>query len=232
MKNNLIITIFTVFGISIHAQQNRSMDSYQQDVRFNQYMEKLNHVEKKLGYADIEGSPFYKANFLPARFGNSATVFPIRFNCYTDTIEMLNGDNIYEIPKTNIVKGSELSKFTFKNSNETLILVDTYDEHSGYFFLLVNGKNQLLKKITIEFKPEIPAPNHLIKSIPARFEKQFFSYFIKTENNFVRVPTKTEDLLFHFPENKDEINDFILKHKLRISKETDLAKLVTFLNEN
>ena len=111
-------------------------------------------------------------------------------------------------------------------------MVDTYDEYSGYFFLLVNGKNQLLKKITIEFKPEIPAPNHLIKSIPARFEKQFFSYFIKTENNFVRVPTKTEDLLFHFPENKDEINDFIMKHKLRISKETDLAKLVTFLNEN
>lgn len=232
MKKILVIIVITEVGLPIYAQQNTSMESYQRDVRFNQDMEKLKSGEKKLGYSDIEGSPYYKTDFLSARFGNNSTIFPIRYNCYTDTIEILNGNEIVEIPKTNIVKESELSKFIFEKSNEILILVDTYDEHSGYFFRIVNGKNQLLKKITIEFKPEIPAPNHLIKSIPARFEKQIITYFIKTENNFVKVPQQTDELLNDFPENKVEINDFIKKNKIKINNEKDLVKLVAFLNDN
>jgi hypothetical protein len=222
--------IFIITGKSVYAQQNTDRQSYFRDIRFNQYMEKITSGDKKLSFADIEGSPFYKSEFLPARFGNSGVVFPIRYNVITDVVEVLNGDNIYEIPKENIVKGSPLSKFTFEKSNETLILSDTHDELSGYYFSIVTGKNQLLKKITIEFKPEVPAQSHLIPAIPARFENPVAVYFIKTENDFIKVPKNIDEFLTHFSENENQLKDFIQKNNLKLNSEKDLIKLVGFHN--
>jgi len=230
MKKILITAVIVPVSILFHAQQNTSRESYFRDVRFNQDMEKTKNGEKKLGYVDIEGSPYYNPNFLPAKFGNSSEIHPIRYDCVADTVEFLNGNDIYKIPKENIRKDSDLSKFTFEESHETLILVDTYNEFSGYYFLITNGKNQLLKKATIEFHPEVPAPNHLIKAIPARFEKPKTTYFIKTENDFIKIPKTNEEFLNHFSENKDKINDFLKKNKIKLKKESDLIKLASFLN--
>ncbi len=222
--------MIALVGMPINAQQNTDRQSYWRDVRFNQYMEKLTTKEKKLSFSDIEGSPYYKQDFLPARFGNSTVVLPIRYNCITDTVEAMNGNVVYEIPKENILKDSPLSKFIFEKSLETLILVDTHNEFSGYYFRILAGKNELLKKIMIEFTPEVPAPNHLIAAIPAKFEKPVAVYFIKTENDFVKVPKNVGEFLNYFSENKNEINGFIKKNKIKLNQETDLVRLVTFLN--
>lgn len=232
MKKNFIITILIVHGITTHAQQQLSRESYQQDVRFSQYMDKLSSDSKKMKYEDIQGSPYYHLEFLPARFGNTSSSHSIRYNIYTDTVEMMIDSVIDEIPKTNIVKESPLSKFTFEKSNETLILIDSHDERSGYFFLLANGKNQLLKKIKLEFKSEIPAPSHLIPRIPPRFEKPAITYFIKNQSGLIEIPKKESEFLVYFPQNIEQIKSFIKKHRLKFSHEKDLIKLVNYINSN
>jgi signal peptidase I len=230
MKKNFIIVVIIV-GTQIQAQIGPSYEASIAEIRNAKFIEKIAYGERKLTYADIEGSPYYNADFLPARFGNSSVVLPIRYDSFKGTIEISKNGDVYEVPNENIVKDSPLSKFTFEKSHEILILVDTHDDLSGYFFELVAGKNQLLKKIIVEFKPEVPAPNHLISGIPARFEKQTPNYFIKTDKDFIKIPKNGEDFLSrYFPENKDEINDFIKKNKIKLRKEADLIKLVNFLN--
>jgi hypothetical protein len=232
MKQNFIIAVFLIFGIQIQSQQTMNREDYFRDARFNINMEESkNGRETALTYADLEGSPYYNPDFLPAKLGNTAAVVPIRYNIFADKVELLSGDDVYEAPKEmGIIGESDLSKFTFEDSHETLVLVNTYDEFTGYFFQLASGKNRLLKKLTVNFKPPIPPPNHLIPGIPPKFENQPPIYFIKTEKEIIKVPKNTKELLNFFPENKDEIKDFIKKNKIRLNKETDLIKLVTFLN--
>jgi hypothetical protein len=228
MKRNFIVAIIVTIGIKIQAQP--SYQTSMSAIRNAMFLEKFAYGEKKLTYADIKGFPYYNADFLPARFGDTSVVLPIRYDVFKGTVEILKNDGVYEVPNENILKDSPLSKFTFEKSRETLILVDTHNELSGYFFRLADGKNQLLKKIIVEFKPEIPAPNHLIQAIPPRFEKQDPIYFIKTEEDFIKIPKDIIEFLNYFPENKDEISDFVKKNKIKLNREKDLIKLVNFLN--
>lgn len=222
--------LLILHGITIKAQQNINRESYQQDVRFSQYMDKLSSEDKKINYQDIEGSPYYYLEFLPARFGNSSSSHSIRYNIYTDTVEMMIDNVIDEIPKTNIVKESQLSKFTFEKSNETLILVDSHDEKSGYFFRLTSGKNQLLKKVKTQYKPEVPSPNHLIARIPPRFEKPLITYYFKTQKGLIEFPKNLDDFLIYFPQNNQEIRSFIKKNRIKLSDEKNLELLFIYIN--
>ena len=116
-------------------------------------------------------------------------------------------------------------------TGEKLVLINTNDELSGYFFELADGKNKLLKKVSTKFKKEIPAPNTLIPGIPAKFEKQSPNYYIKTNQNLIKVPKNSKELLSHFPENKTDLEKFIKTNKINIKQEIDLIKLVNFLNQ-
>lgn len=230
MKHLLLSIVCFTIGILVHSQQNKSMDSYYQDVRSSQQMDKLTNIEEKLTYSNIDGSPYYKLEFVPAKFGNSSTVMPIRYNCYTDTVELLNGSHIEEIPKRNIIKNSDLTKFTFEKTNETLVLVDNYSELSGYFFRLATGKISLLKKMTVKFKSKTPDLNHLVKGTPPKFEKVVSRYYIKTENDFFVVSKDKDTFLKHFPKYEEKIKNYIKENKIKLNREADLLKLVTFIN--
>ncbi|MDR2206443.1 MAG: hypothetical protein LBE36_09875 [Flavobacteriaceae bacterium] len=220
MKKNIIIAIVAFIGVQIQAQQ-----SLWEVSRFNKFIDKVNNGETTLKYSDIEGTPYYNPKFLPARLGDISTVIPIRYNSFTDGIEILSGADVYELPKED-----SYPKFTFEGSRETLVFVNTYNEFTGYFFELASGKNRLLKKVTTKFKPEIPASNHLIPAIPAKFEKQTPIYFIKTEKDVIKIPKNIKELLNFFPENKDDINSFVKSNKIKLNQEVDLVKLVNFLN--
>ncbi|MDR2206293.1 MAG: hypothetical protein LBE36_09100 [Flavobacteriaceae bacterium] len=233
MKQNFIIAITVIAGIQTHAQIATGPDYLATMIDFSmRNLQKINAGEETtLTYSDLEGSPYYNTDFLPAKLGNTSYVVPIRYNVFADKIELLNGDDVYEAPKEiGIIGDNEWSKFTFEDSHETLVLINTYDEFTGYFFQLVSGKNRLLKKLTVKFKPPIPPPNHLIPGIPPKFENQPLIYFIKTEKDIIRIPKNTKELLNFFPENKDEIKDFIKKNNIKLNRETDLIKLVFFLN--
>lgn len=127
-------------GISICAQQ-ISVTEMARLAKFTKTIDEINNGKQKIKYSDIQGIPYYYSNFLPAKIGDTSTILPIRYNIFLDTIEILNNTDVYEVPKEDAFQ-----KFTFETTKETLVLASTVDENSGYFFELVKGKNQLLKR--------------------------------------------------------------------------------------
>lgn len=226
----IIITASLLFGgFFSQAQQHMTLGEAARAARFNKIIDEVNNGPKKLKYSDIQGSPYYYANFVPARVGDTSGVIAIRYSPFLDSVEILDNTsgNVYEIPKE-----EAYPKFTFQTTQEKLVLVNTNNDYSGYFFELVGGNNRLLKKISTVFKDEVPAPNTLVSAIPAKFVVQKPVYFIKTEDNVIKLTKKTDDLLNALPaDKKDAAKDFIKANKIKLNEELDLIKLVTFLNK-
>ena len=228
MKTTIITASLFFGGIFLNAQQVSIFESSRM-AYLNKTIDEINNGPKKIKYTDIQGSPYYFANFVSAKIGDTSGLIPIRYNPFLDRVEILdnNSGSVYELPKE-----SNYPKFTFVNTQEKLVLVNTNNEYSGYFFELVGGKNRLLRKNITKFKEEIPAPNSLLPSTPAKFETLKPIYFIKTDDNIIKVTKKADDLLNALPsDKKDATKDFIKANKIKLNEELDLIKLVTFLNK-
>ncbi|WP_379967977.1 hypothetical protein [Epilithonimonas sp. UC225_85] len=228
MKTIIITASLFFSGIFLQAQQ-ISVTEMARTARFSKIIDEVNNGPKKLKYSDIQGTPYFYANFVPARVGDTSGIIPIRYSPFLDTVEIMdnNTGNVYELPKE-----EAYPKFTFQTTNEKLVLANTNNEYSGYFFELVGGKNRLLRKNITKFKEEIPAPNSLLPSTPARFEVLKPIYFIKTEDGVVKITKKADDLLNALPaDKKDTVKDFIKTNKIKLNEEPDLIKLVNFLNK-
>lgn len=225
MKKIVFAFCILSLGFNIKSQQ-ISVSEIARTAHFNKLIDEVNNGKDKIKYSDIKGIPYYYPNFIPAKVGNASGTIPIRYNSFLDTVEILNNTDVYEIPKT-----ESFPDFTFETTKEKLVLVNTHDDFSGYFFELINGKNRLLKKIITKFYPETPAPNTLVPGTPARFEIQKPIYFIQVDNNIIKIPKKTAELISSLPsDKKDSVKDFIKTNKIKLTQEPDLIKLVNFLN--
>lgn len=190
--------------------------------RFNKFMDQVNFGSGGLlTYGQISGSPFYNANFTSGKVDGHTDWVPLRYNIFKDEVEVLNGTDVYVMPKQ-----STLSRFVFKDSHDVLVLAD-----SGYFFELVNGKNKLLKKEKAVFVDEVKAANTYTAGTPPRFNRQKPQYFIKNDTDFIDVSKNEKNILNFFPDKKADVADFIKKNKIKLNPEADLIKLVQFLNK-
>lgn len=224
----IIITASLLFTNAIlNAQYISNFNEIARTARFNKIIEEVNNGKAVLKYSDIQGNPFYKSGFANAKIGDTENILPVRYNLYKDAFEVLNNNEIYSIPVDNA-----FSKFTFLANKEKFILSNDDVGVTGYFLVLTEGKSKLLKKLTVKYSPEVPAPNTLISGTPARFEVQKPVYFIKTEDNIIKLSKKTDDLLNALPaDKKDTTKDFIKTNKIKLTEELDLIKLVTFINK-
>ncbi|HAI80396.1 MAG TPA: hypothetical protein DCL65_05110, partial [Chryseobacterium sp.] len=103
---------------------------------------------------------------------------------------------------------------------------------NGYYFRIVDGKNQLLKKEKIKLK-EIKSsiePNSLIKEGYIKFEKQNPLYFIKADEKLLQVPKNAKDFVSIYPDRREELERFIKENNIKIKQEESLIKLVQFMN--
>ncbi|MDP2454386.1 MULTISPECIES: hypothetical protein [unclassified Kaistella] len=217
-----ITLLLVVSGIiSMNAQSSNINEAY----RFNKFMEKISTPKGQLTYADIRGNAYYNAVFMSAKVQNATTLMNVRYNKYTDAIEILNDGNIYVLPKS-----EKYSRIAYANSPAVFVYLDS-GEMQGYFYEVVPGKTRLLKKLKTEFRPEVPAVNTFTSAIPPKFENVKPVYYFETNNQFIKIPKNTDDLIKQFTENRSEIAAFIKSNKLKISKEEDLIRLAQFLNK-
>ncbi|WP_027376582.1 hypothetical protein [Kaistella palustris] len=199
------------------------------EIASNRRFEKLAENERgenKIKYSDVLGIPYYRANFIPAKVGNTDDEIPVRYNSFLDTVEVLNGTDVYELPK------DETSpEFTFVSTHEKLVFVKTNNSYSGYFFEVAPGKNRILKKIITTYYPPKPAANTLIPGDKARFESQKPIYFVQSANGLVKIPKNEKEFAAIFPEKKTELTAFIKKNNIKLNNEEDLVKLGQLLNQ-
>lgn len=173
---------------------------------------------------NIVGTPYFNVNFMSAIIGNTNEKAPIRYDAHLDRIEILFDDKVYEVPRN-----EDIPVFKFEMINTPIVYVK---ETKGYYFRLVDGKNQLLKKEKIKLK-EIKSsiePNSLIKEGYIKFEKQNPLYFIKAGEKLLQVPKNAKDFVNIYPDRREELERFIKENNIKIKQEESLIKLVQFMN--
>ncbi len=151
----------------------------------------------------------------------------VRYNSYKDEIEFQKDNSHLVLPKEN-----QFSRIEISSPKQTLVLLETGDDLSGYFFELVNGKNTLYKKVKTKLITAQAAANSYATDKPASFKLQQPVYYIKTEKRWIRKPKNQKDITEAFSDKKDALNTFFKSNKIKFDKEEDLIKLVSFLNQN
>ncbi|MGV8915616.1 MAG: hypothetical protein ACOH1X_09240 [Kaistella sp.] len=210
-------------AILLQAQQ-ISLQEIANNNRFQKNIDMFNNGETKIYYSDVLGIPYYQSDFIPAKVNETSEVFSIRYNSFLDAVEILNNSDVYQLPK------DETSPdFRFETTNEKLVFVKTDDIYSGYFFVISEGRNRILKKVITKFYPAKPAANTLIPGDAARFQMQKPIYFLQTASGVKKLPKNEKEFIAIFPEKKEALNEFFKKNKIKLNKDQDLVKLGKFL---
>lgn len=216
----IALTLFTT--ISLSAQANY----FNEAVRFNKFIDRVNAPKGlALVYADIEGNAYFAKNFVSANIENATSLIKARYNTYTDTVELQNNDDIFELPKS-----QKYGRISFLNPSAVLVYVTTGNIPQGYYFELAKGKYTLLKKMKAEFREGSPAVNSFTPAILPRFENLNPVYYIKTDSDVIKLTKNVKDLVNAMPDKKDGISDFVKKNKIKFNADSDLTRLVNFLN--
>lgn len=206
--------------------QQISVTDVARNSRFNQFIEEGNNGPRKLSYADINGTPYYYTKFEKAtESGAEAEIISIRYNSFLDTVELLNEDTVYEIPKDKTGL-----HFKFLKTSEKLINLGSSGGPQGYFFEIAGGENKILKKIATSYYRGKVSLNPMIPDDPARFISEKPKYFLWLNGKLMEMPTQAKDLAKLFPTRQSEISEFLSSRKIRLKNEGDLAKLAPLLN--
>ncbi|MGE8434050.1 hypothetical protein [Chryseobacterium joostei] len=181
---------------------------------------------RSLKYDEIIGSPYYNTEFQLAKISDNYEKAAIRYNSYLDEVEFQKDGKPLVLPKE-----EKFSRIEIASPKSTIVLLDTNDELSGYFFELVHGSNTLYKKVKTKFNDVVPAANSYASEKAAFFRTLDPVYYIKTTKGLIRKTKKEKDILLFFPEKKEAIEAFFKSNSIKLNKEEDLVKLVNFLNQ-
>ena len=180
---------------------------------------------RSLKYDEVAGSPYYSAEFHSAKVAENFDKVPVRYNSYKDEIEFQKEGKPWVLPKE-----EQYSRIEVSSPKNTLVLLQTNDELSGYFFEITSGQNKLYKKVKTKFNDAVPAANSYATDKAAFFKTLDPVYYIKTEKGFIKKPKKLKDILELYPAKKESFEIFVKSNNIKFNKEEDLIKLVNFMN--
>ena len=222
MKSLVTIVLTLITTISISAQANY----FNEAIRWNKFIDRVNSPKgQALVYADIEGDAYFARSFVSANIENATSLIKTRYNMYTDTVELMNEGDIFELPKS-----QKYGRIVFLRPSAVLVYVTTGNIPQGYYFELATGKYTLLKKMKAEFREGSPAVNSFTPAILPRFENLKPIYYIKTDSDVIKLTKNVTDLANAIPDQKEAIVDFAKKNKIKFTEDADLTRLVNFLN--
>lgn len=180
---------------------------------------------RALKYDEVAGSPYYSTEFHSAKVAENYDKVPVRYNSYKDEVEFQKEGKPLVLPKE-----EQFSRIELTSPKNTLVLLQTNDDLSGYFFEIANGENKLYKKVKTKFNDAVPAANSYASDKAAFFKTLDPVYYIKTEKGFIKKPKKLKDILELYPAKKETLEAFFKSNNIKLNKEEDLIKVVNFLN--
>ena len=222
------LTILVVFTFSSSFSQTiyevrRAMDLFESNKL------QTGDWQNPLTESDIEGSPYLNDEFIA---GTVFTVMkqqyvdiPLRYNIFNDQIEFKSGDKVQALAAPEIVELVEFGKYQmvyipFSNLKKI---------KKGFFIVLEEGKASLYIRSEIEFKKPTE-PGAYKEAEPAKFIKKNDQYYIKIGVEQAKKVGNKKELVDSFPDNKDKIESFIKKNKIKTNKPESLKELVQFYN--
>lgn len=184
----------------------------------------------KTTYSDIaEGSPYLFNTFTDSKIyfknNNTPVIYTTNYNAYTDVLEYIDNENKYTVSNPN-----EILKVII---NDHILVYKSYYNYDivkdGYFFTIIDDYISLYKKEVIT---NVPLKKYAYKnndSGSSKLVKQKTQYYISIYGEELRlIKTKKKLLTLFF--NHPAVVSFMDKERIKLHKEKDLIKLVTFLN--
>ncbi len=186
-------------------------------------------------YEGLRGTPYFLPEWIKGRVemtaGQNYTNVPLKFNAYQQQLILLrawaNNDSI-------IVDANQVKRFILKNDNgqtylfQRLPTAKTNDQNlkDGYFLVLYEGKNVLLKRIAKTFKQadyKNPYSNDVRYDA---FTNVFSYYLLKPDQTLTKVKLSDKSLIDALGDRKDELKAFVKQENLYFKDENDAITLV------
>lgn len=185
---------------------------------------------KKAPSEPAQGTQYYIEAFVPAKIDGSKDITPVRYNAYSDELEIKVNEEIMVLqPKENMTVRLTNNKASYQYVEYT----DKENVGSQHYLVLIseNPNVKIYKKERIYLQPEEHPTGGYQTYKPPMYKKADFEYYIQKNNGPVTfMSTKKKDILALVPGKENEIKAFIKENSISTSDDEDLKKLGAFLN--
>jgi len=175
-----------------------------------------------------EGSPWFNTSFIPARItlfdGDLIEGNQFKLNLYNGRLFTENEQ------KQLIVITEAVKRIEFLNEGEKAVVFQAgfprvdKQRWNTFYQVLAEGNAKLLKYIHYTFT------NHMLYGQGVTYKLDPLFYFYIYTNGKMHLIKKVDDLALLFPDWINEVKGYISREGLKIRKETDLIKIVSFYN--
>ncbi|KAF0237048.1 MAG: hypothetical protein FD181_2249 [Prolixibacteraceae bacterium] len=231
MKNYFLTFLFTVCLIGFSRAQLPLSYDIREKMDFylaNKFIER--EFKGVLSEGEIDGSPYLNREF---ENGSIYTVqrqqyneIPLRYNIYNDNLEFKTPDNQImdlaapEIVEKAVLGNNVLTYAPYLMANKT---------KTGFFLILEAGKASLFAKPEVVFQ-KATEPAAYKDAVPAKFVKNPDEYYIRIGSEQAVIISSKKDLIAAFPDNRDKIESFISRNKIKTNKPEGLKEVVKYYN--
>lgn len=186
--------------------------------------------KNELTAKDIAGSPYLNDEFIN---GSIYTIqkqqyigIPLRYNIFNDDLEFKTPENEVQALAT-----PEIVEKAVFGTTQMVYLPYTLSGKikKGFFVVMEDGKASLYAKPGISFKPPTE-PAAYKEAEPAKFVKKPDEYYIRIGAEQAVPISSKKDLISAFSDNKDKIESFINKNKIKTNKVEGLKEVVKYYN--
>lgn len=229
----LLLTILTGL-LQMLAAQNQITQSQLSLTRLQTRtsMGLYNSIDQISPDATVVGTPYVDDNWQNAVVllldGDRFTNIPVRYDIYSDIIEIKVGDQVKGL------EGSKTSSFSLaSNGNERKFIrasrFKTATPVSGFMEVLDSGKMQLLKHYTVTIVKPDYSPQMNVGSRDYRVLHQYALYYVM--GGIVNeVPKQRKKFLSIFGDRQKEISVFIRQEHIDLKDETGIQKVFKLYN--
>lgn len=191
---------------------------------------KLNLYSRKAESEKAQGSQYFIEKFNPAKIGESTDISLVRYNAYTDELEVKVNEEIQilqPVEKQIIqLRGDVVSYEYVTYTNKEGITVQ------NYMILVSDSPNfKIYKKERITLIPEQHPAGGYQKYKAPQYKKLDPDYYVQIKDGqIVPMSTKKSDIVELVPSKETEVKDFIKSNKISTSEDADLKKLGAYMS--
>lgn len=230
MRTFLISAVFIALAANVFAQFSISYELKETAdfYRMNQLLNKSGNTDLLL--KDIKGSPYLNNEFVSGTIYTTMKTqykdVPLRYNMYNDDLEFKNpAGEILALAQPEIVEYAVFGDYRLVYSN----YLSGTKQKKGLLVLIEDGKAKLLSKVSVLYQ-EPTEPGAYKEAEPAKFVRRADELYIRVGSEMALPVSNKKSVLETFPDNRDKIEDFISKNKIKLNKPEGLTAVIKFYN--
>lgn len=180
--------------------------------------------------ANIAGSVYINEEALPAKLGTQRKVDFLRYDAYSDRMEVKNGGDMYYLADLLDMP----IHFTGSDKTYQLYRYREKNEIKKGYFVVVHRADELsiLAKEKIDIAREVKQRSTFDKYQPPSFKRLKDRFYHVGENNLAEpLPVKKKSFIKMFSKTGRDLGKFIKENKLNIGKKEDLIRIFRYREE-